>query len=517
MQVWTTASLKRLRSIKQSYYRRAHAAIIAYDLTRKSTFKSVPHWIDHIKQHRTENLVIMLIGNKCDLSEKRHVLFEEACTLAENYGLLAVLETSAKESKNIDEVFERMARELIARNSLPLSEESAQNNLWQDQLCLKAPFEVARTMQFSNSARAADDNFDYSFKIIVLGDTNVGKTCVVQHFKSGVYTETQQITVQWDITTRPLEVDGKKVKMHVWDTAGLKRFRTITHRYYRSADGAIIAYDITRKCTFTSVPHWIDDIKQHGAENLVVTLIGNKCDLSEERHVLFEEACTLAEKYGLVAVLETSAKESRNIDEVFVLMARELITRKSLHLSEENAQNNLWLDELYWKAPLEVARAMQYSNSARAEDEKFDYLFNIILIGDSNVGKTCVAQHFISGSYTETQKNTTWVELIVRTLEIDGKKVKMQVCDTASQESFRARTKLYYHKAHAAIIAYDLTRKSTFDSVPSWIHEIEKYGPENLLVMLIAPTQESRSQSPQLTRPHLSVQHFVVAGKKAKR
>ncbi|GAB5568837.1 ras-related protein Rab-19 [Prionailurus viverrinus] len=196
-------------------------------------------------------------------------------------------------------------------------------------------------MQFSSSSRAADENFDYLFKIILIGDSNVGKTCVVQHFKSGVYTETQQNTIGVDFTVRSLEIDGKKVKMQVWDTAGQERFRTITQSYYRSAHAAIIAYDLTRRSTFESVPHWIHEIEKYGAANLVIMLIGNKCDMWEKRHVLFEDACTLAEKHGLLAVLETSAKESKNIDEVFVLMARELIARNSLHLLGESPLNNL--------------------------------------------------------------------------------------------------------------------------------------------------------------------------------
>ncbi|XP_006505823.1 ras-related protein Rab-19 isoform X1 [Mus musculus] len=132
--------------------------------------------------------------------------------------------------------------------------------------------------------------------------------------------------------------------MQVWDTAGQERFRTITQSYYRSAHAAIIAYDLTRRSTFESVPHWIHEIEKYGAANLVIMLIGNKSDLWEKRHVLFEDACTLAEKHGLLAVLETSAKESRNIDEVFVLMAKELIARNSLHLYGESAQQGLSQD-----------------------------------------------------------------------------------------------------------------------------------------------------------------------------
>ncbi|KAL1777979.1 ras-related protein Rab-19 [Sigmodon hispidus] len=217
----------------------------------------------------------------------------------------------------------------------------------------KGLLQEARAMQFSSSVRAEDENVDYLFKVILIGDSNVGKTCVVQHFRSGVYSESQQNTIGVDFTVRSLQIDGKKVKMQVWDTAGQERFRTITQSYYRSAHAAIIAYDLTRRSTFESVPHWIHEIEKYGAANLVIMLIGNKSDLWEKRHVLFEDACTLAEKYGLLAVLETSAKESRNIDEVFMLMAKELIARNSLHLYGESTQPGLSRDS----SPIFVAQS----------------------------------------------------------------------------------------------------------------------------------------------------------------
>ncbi|XP_070612430.1 ras-related protein Rab-19 [Erythrolamprus reginae] len=190
-----------------------------------------------------------------------------------------------------------------------------------------------------------DDAFDYLFKIILIGDSNVGKTCVVHRFKSGQYHTKQQNTIGVDFTVRSLEIDGKKVKIQVWDTAGQERFRTITQSYYRSAHGAILAYDITRKSTFEAIPHWIYEIEKYGAANLVLMLIGNKSDESEKRQVLFEDACTLAEKHGLLAVLETSAKEAQNIDEVFILMAKELMARNTLQLHGENGSSqNIHLD-----------------------------------------------------------------------------------------------------------------------------------------------------------------------------
>ncbi|XP_022058597.1 ras-related protein Rab-19-like [Acanthochromis polyacanthus] len=179
-----------------------------------------------------------------------------------------------------------------------------------------------------------DDSFDFLFKIILIGDSNVGKTCVVQNFKSGIFSEKQQNTIGVDFTVRTVDIDGRKVKMQVWDTAGQERFRTITQSYYRSAHGAMIAYDITRRSTFDSVNHWIKEVELYGAANVVLVLIGNKCDLEDERQVQFEEACNLAKERGILAALETSAKESQNVEEAFLMMARELLSRNGLYVQQ---------------------------------------------------------------------------------------------------------------------------------------------------------------------------------------
>ncbi|XP_030006791.1 ras-related protein Rab-19-like isoform X1 [Sphaeramia orbicularis] len=185
-----------------------------------------------------------------------------------------------------------------------------------------------------------DDSFDFLFKIILIGDSNVGKTCVVQNFKSGAFSAKQQNTIGVDFTVRTMDIEGKKVKMQVWDTAGQERFRTITQSYYRSAHGAMIAYDITRRSTFDSVTHWIKEVELYGAANVVMALIGNKCDLEDERHVRFQEACALANEKGLIAALETSAKDSQNVEEAFMMMARELLSRNGLHVQQEDVKSS---------------------------------------------------------------------------------------------------------------------------------------------------------------------------------
>jgi Ras-related protein Rab-43 len=172
-----------------------------------------------------------------------------------------------------------------------------------------------------------DELFDYLFKIVLIGDAGVGKTCVVQRFKSGTYTEKHGSTIGVDFTMKTLTIDGKRVKLQIWDTAGQERFRTITQSYYRSANGVIIAYDISKRATFDAVPRWLDDVKRYSGPNVVQLLVGNKCDIENLREVNLAEAKSLALSQNFIGAVETSAKENTNIDDMFLKMAKELKRR----------------------------------------------------------------------------------------------------------------------------------------------------------------------------------------------
>ncbi|KAK3101634.1 hypothetical protein FSP39_005033 [Pinctada imbricata] len=169
-----------------------------------------------------------------------------------------------------------------------------------------------------------DDTFDYLFKIVLIGDAGVGKTCVVQRFKSGTYVEKHGSTIGVDFTMKTLQIDGKLVKLQIWDTAGQERFRTITQSYYRSANGVIIAYDITKKSSFDSVPRWLEDVKRYAGASIVQCLIGNKNDLDHLREVNLSDAKAYAHHHNMIDAIETSAKDNNNIEEVFHAIAKEL-------------------------------------------------------------------------------------------------------------------------------------------------------------------------------------------------
>ncbi|CAH3026538.1 unnamed protein product [Porites evermanni] len=208
-------------------------------------------------------------------------------------------------------------------------------------------------MQQSQEAKALladlDDSFDYLFKIVLIGDPGVGKTCIVQRFKKGTFVERHGSTIGVDFTMKTLVVDSKKVKgsghenedsltalgeedsgnisLQVWDTAGQERFRTITQSYYRSANAVVITYDITKKDTFKNVVRWTEDVKKYAPPNVLKLLVGNKTDISESREVSIEEARACAAHYGMIDVLEASAKDATNVENAFIRVATELKSR----------------------------------------------------------------------------------------------------------------------------------------------------------------------------------------------
>lgn len=186
----------------------------------------------------------------------------------------------------------------------------------------------------------SDDSFDYLFKIVLIGDAGVGKTCIVQRFKSGTYVEKHGSTIGVDFTMKTLKIDGKLVKLQIWDTAGQERFRTITQSYYRSANGVIMAYDITRRDSFESLPRWLEDVKRYAGSHIVQCLIGNKRDLENLREVNTSEAKHFAQQNNMIDIIETSAKENTNVDKVFVEIATELKRRIAGESGLDNAKTN---------------------------------------------------------------------------------------------------------------------------------------------------------------------------------
>ncbi|XP_074308197.1 ras-related protein Rab2BV-like [Silene latifolia] len=177
-----------------------------------------------------------------------------------------------------------------------------------------------------------DHEYDYLFKIVLIGDSGVGKSNILSRFTRNEFCLESKSTIGVEFATRTLQVEGKVVKAQIWDTAGQERYRAITSAYYRGAVGALLVYDITKKQTFDNVTRWLHELRDHADSNIVIMLAGNKSDLRHLRAVSDEDGRTLAENESL-SFVETSALESNNVEKAFqviLLDIYQIISRKAL-------------------------------------------------------------------------------------------------------------------------------------------------------------------------------------------
>ncbi|RLM74590.1 ras-related protein Rab-2-B [Panicum miliaceum] len=185
-------------------------------------------------------------------------------------------------------------------------------------------------------------SYAYLFKYIIIGDTGVGKSCLLLQFTDKRFQPVHDLTIGVEFGARMITIDNKPIKLQIWDTAGQESFRSITRSYYRGAAGALLVYDITRQLhphkpkvawavllcswlpesreTFNHLASWLEDARQHANANMTIMLIGNKCDLSHRRAVSYEEGEQFAKEHGLI-FMEASAKTAQNVEEAFVKTA----------------------------------------------------------------------------------------------------------------------------------------------------------------------------------------------------
>lgn len=181
-------------------------------------------------------------------------------------------------------------------------------------------------------------NYDLTGKVMLLGDSGVGKTCFLIQFKDGAFLSGTFIaTVGIDFRNKVVTVDGARVKLQIWDTAGQERFRSVTHAYYRDAQALLLLYDITNKSSFDNIRAWLTEIHEYAQRDVVIMLLGNKADVSSERVIRSEDGETLAREYG-VPFMETSAKTGMNVELAFLAIAKELKYRAGRQPDEPSFQ-----------------------------------------------------------------------------------------------------------------------------------------------------------------------------------
>ncbi|KAL1914664.1 uncharacterized protein VTP21DRAFT_8075 [Calcarisporiella thermophila] len=169
-------------------------------------------------------------------------------------------------------------------------------------------------------------DYDYIFKYIIIGDSGVGKSCLLLQFTDKRFEPAHDLTIGVEFGARFVDAGGKRIKVQVWDTAGQESFRSITRSYYRGAAGALLVYDITRRETFDHLIVWLAEARRYTHTSTAITLVGNMCDLAARRKVSREEGENFAREHGL-KYIETSAKLNVNVEEAFISTAAEILAK----------------------------------------------------------------------------------------------------------------------------------------------------------------------------------------------
>ena len=184
------------------------------------------------------------------------------------------------------------------------------------------------------------EKYDEKIKVMLLGDSNVGKTSIIKRFCKNEFTTSFIATIGVDFETKYIKINKKIINMQIWDTAGQERYKVLAKNYYNQSDGFIIVYDITDIKTFNSVANWIEQIKEIANDNVKSILIGNKSDLENSRVISTEEGRELAKKYN-IEFYETSAQKGNNIDKVFDSLAKKILQDPNFQRTESEASSQL--------------------------------------------------------------------------------------------------------------------------------------------------------------------------------
>lgn len=172
------------------------------------------------------------------------------------------------------------------------------------------------------TSRSTNSHFDMQVKLLMIGDSGVGKTCLLLRFSNDSFSPTFITTIGIDFKIKTVELGGKVIKLQIWDTAGQERFRTITTSYFRGAQGILLVYDVTDRGSFDNIANWVAQIGAHADSNISKVLIANKCDVDpSERAVSAEEGKKLAADFGIEHFFEASAKQNIQVTESFHAVA----------------------------------------------------------------------------------------------------------------------------------------------------------------------------------------------------
>ena len=170
----------------------------------------------------------------------------------------------------------------------------------------------------------SEEEYDYIFKVLLIGNSDVGKSSLILRYVDQIWNDVFVPTIGVDFKVKSLQIDNKRVKMQIWDPAGQERFRNVISSYFKGAHGILLIYDITARDSFKELENWLGEVERNATPQVLKILIGNKCDLDEQRQITVDEGEAFAARNGM-KFIETSAKNNTNVNEAFEALAKIMV------------------------------------------------------------------------------------------------------------------------------------------------------------------------------------------------
>lgn len=188
--------------------------------------------------------------------------------------------------------------------------------------------------------------YNYKIKIIIVGDADVGKSCIATRFQYNKFDPNYEITIGVEFFSKIIEIDNNKIKIQIWDTAGQETFNSLVKSYFRNINGCLLTFDLTDRESFTNIENWLNKVETESNTDVTYILVGNKSDKIEKRSILYEEAVAFSKRYK-IDYIETSALNARNIYNLFYLITQTILEKNNINMQLNRINLKKYYDDDY--------------------------------------------------------------------------------------------------------------------------------------------------------------------------
>lgn len=426
----------------------AVGALLVYDISNRRTFEHMQTWLKEVRDHADSDAVIMLVGTKTDLVDKRRVSTREGEAFAAGNGL-RFMETSAADATNVENTFHTLFTDVYQAISKPT-------------------FKTRRIKHFERHSR-----------ILVVGDSSVGKTNLISRFSCDEFCLAIRPTLSMNQESKPVEIAGEQILAHLWDLSGQDEDPMLMTKFCRSASGVLLVYDVSNRNTFQNIPKWLEEVRKSAQPGTLIMLVGNKTDLHHRRAVSMDEGQAFSMDNGLL-FMETSALDRVNVESTFLM----LLT--AIHPATSNVPRQPTIESV--NEPIEIQDRKGNATSiltSQPHQDHFDYIIKVALAGANGVGKTNLASRFVKNEFTTEARPTSSANVMTRTINIEDAAVKADVWDTAALQMGR-HAHGCFQDIHGVLLVYDIsTTNFGFLEVERELEQLRTYIQPDTIIVLV--------------------------------